>query len=476
MFRFAVVLIAGIIVFPHPAFSCSCSPEAEGPACSLVGSRDVIFNGRVLYSNDDGSGRFSQGTLVRFAVEEVFKGLPAGTAEAWIDPGSYTSCYAVYKVGERYLVFASKSPRGASASLAAMTGDRARQQKPVPPGFDIRYPPAIYLSAECHGSRLAGFAADDIRWLRAWQAGKTMTRVYGRVLEHYDLNFLPPRDEPPLTGAMVTVTGTSGTHTARSNEKGEYEIKDIPPGSYLFSASLEHYHLRHDNLPIELAPGACALLNAGLYTTGRIAGTAVGPDGKPLLGLKLDIARVLRDRTVHYEYSRRIRTGPRGEFEITDLSSGDFLLGVNLSGGPTLDVPYMAIYFPGTRDRASAQLVHIDAAEQKEGLVFRLPVRLQPRDVRVTVRWRDGSAVTNVRVAVFLEVGGHDAGLVNLDRTAAVAVPCLKELKYRIWARAFIDDDPKHRNRRIIDGEVQLEAGEPPAKLNIVLDKPSVLP
>ncbi|HTR37469.1 MAG TPA: carboxypeptidase-like regulatory domain-containing protein [Bryobacteraceae bacterium] len=439
-----------------------------------MGSRDVIFAGRVVYSNDDGSGRFAQGTLVRFAVEEVFKGLPEGTAEVWIDPGSYTSCYAGYKVGERYLVFASRTAQGTSAMF--ITRNRGPQQKPVPPGFDIRNPPDIYISAECHGSRLAGYAADDVRWLRAWRAGKTTTRIYGRILEHYDMYFLPPRDEPPLAGAMIAVRGASGTYTATSNANGEYEIKDIPPGSYTFSASLEHYHLRHDNLPVQLAPGACALMNPGLFTTGEIAGTAVGPDGKPLAGLKLDTARVFRDGTLHYEYGRRIITGSRGEFEITELSSGDFLLGVNLRYGPTLDVPYMATYFPGTHDRESAQLVHVNAAEHKEGLVFRLPAPLLPRDVQVTVRWPDGKSVTNVRVAVFLEVGGHDAGLVNVGQTATVALPCLKGLKYRIWARAFIDDDPRHRNRRIADGEVELEAGEAPAKLAIVLDKPDVLP
>ena len=68
MVRSAVVLIGGI----------------AGPACSLVGSRDVVFTGRLACSNDNGSGRFDQGTLVRFAVEEVFKGLLADTTEVWM--------------------------------------------------------------------------------------------------------------------------------------------------------------------------------------------------------------------------------------------------------------------------------------------------------------------------------------------------------------------------------------------------------
>lgn len=478
MLRSVVVLIAAVSALIEPAFPCSCGPTAGGPACSLVGSSDVIFTGRVAYSNDNGSGQFAQGTLVRFAVEEVFKGLPAGTTEVWIDPGSYTSCYAIYKVGYRYVMFASDPAKGGSASIVAMTVGRnqGQQQKPVPPGFDIRHPPKIYVSAECHGSRLAEYAEGDVQWLRAWKAGTTTTRIYGRILEHYDMYFLPPRDEPPLAGVTVKARGASGTYTVTSNLYGEYEIKGVPPGSYSFSASLENYHLRRDNIPIELAPGACAYLNAGLFTTGRIAGTALGPDGKPLVGLKLDIARVLSDGRVRHEYGRRITTGSRGEFEISELSSGNFLLGVNLQYRPTLDLPYAVTYFPGTNDRAFAQLLHLDPAEQKQGLVFRLSAPLQPRDVQVAVRWPDGSPAANVRVAVFLEIGGEGAGYTSADHAGMVAAPCLKGFEYRMWARAFVDDDPKQRNRRITDGEVHLEAGDRPARLTIVLDKPGVLP
>jgi hypothetical protein len=60
--RTALVLIAGM-AFAESAFPCSCSPAASGPACSLVGSQDVVFTGRLIYSNDDRTGRFAQGTL-----------------------------------------------------------------------------------------------------------------------------------------------------------------------------------------------------------------------------------------------------------------------------------------------------------------------------------------------------------------------------------------------------------------------------
>ena len=66
----------------------------------------MVFLGKVVFTNHDPSVGVMQGqdTLVRFEVEEIFKGLKAGTRYAWVDPGSF-SCYFVYAVGERWLVF-----------------------------------------------------------------------------------------------------------------------------------------------------------------------------------------------------------------------------------------------------------------------------------------------------------------------------------------------------------------------------------
>ena len=47
---------------------------------------------------------------MKFSVEEAFKGLPPNTTEVWVDPGSFTSCYAEYTVGRRLLVFAYGGP------------------------------------------------------------------------------------------------------------------------------------------------------------------------------------------------------------------------------------------------------------------------------------------------------------------------------------------------------------------------------
>lgn len=148
MVRSLVVFLLTASAFAPSLAACSCGPGAEAPACSRVGSRSVIFAGRVVFSNDDGSGRFDQGTLIRFTVEEAFQGLPEGTTEVWIDPSSYTSCYHNFPVGGRYLMFASGplTQRPPSAATKSAWRDSLGRPKPMPPGFDADHPPLIYVT------------------------------------------------------------------------------------------------------------------------------------------------------------------------------------------------------------------------------------------------------------------------------------------------------------------------------------------
>ena len=81
-------------VASRPTLGCDCG--APGPACAYVNAASAVFVGKVIFTDDDGSGTFMQRTHVHFQVEEVFKGLAPEAKDVWVDPGSFTSCYAEY--------------------------------------------------------------------------------------------------------------------------------------------------------------------------------------------------------------------------------------------------------------------------------------------------------------------------------------------------------------------------------------------
>ena len=152
MRHFVFGTICFFIIWPIAAFSCECGPP--GHASRYVKEASIIFVGRVLFTDDDGSGKFIQKTLVHFEVEEAFKGLGAEIHDVWVDPGSFTSCYARYCVGERFLVFAYGGTLLLKDTSAVSVVPGKTGTKPFPPGIDPKNPPKVYSAPECSGTRL----------------------------------------------------------------------------------------------------------------------------------------------------------------------------------------------------------------------------------------------------------------------------------------------------------------------------------
>lgn len=469
----AMRLLLGLFVGILPVAACHCSPDSYGPPCALVAHRDIIFLGKVVFSDDDGSGTFLQATLIRFEVHEVFKGLPAKTKEVWIDPGSYTSCYATYEVNQQYLVFASDYSKRFE-SISAMTVAARRSRKPLPAGIDPSNPPRIYLSAICHGSRAARNAAEDVAWLRQWSRGKTTTRIYGRVLEHYSMFFLPPRQELPLPGAKIQIQGAGKTYVAVSGGSGQYSFDHVAPGRYKFTVTLDKYHFPHQGLAVDVARGACAEINPGLFTTGQLAGLAVGPDGTPVSGVRLQLGRLHSSGKLELQPHLHVRTNSNGQFRMDELPSGDFLLGVNLDQRPpTRETPYPPVYFPGTRVRNAAVLLHLAPAGKLFDLKLRLPEPFRKRRVTLLVRFPNGAPAPGLMV--YMKINGNLADSALTDYRGQAELPCLAGLRYRIHASYPVEGySARQRTRIVLEGSAVLAAGTKPARLMIVLNRKRV--
>jgi hypothetical protein len=152
-----------------PSFACECG--SPGHASRYISTADTVFVGKVLFTNDDGSGTDMQQTLVHFQVDEAFKGPGPETHDVWIDPGSFTGCYAEYRIGERYLVFGYGTRVRTDSSAVTFNQKKSRgKPKPVPPGVDPKSPPKAYLAPECAGTREAkDLSTQEIAYLRKWK-------------------------------------------------------------------------------------------------------------------------------------------------------------------------------------------------------------------------------------------------------------------------------------------------------------------
>ena len=216
---------------PPCALSCDC--RGPKPACAYVAA-DAIFLGRVSFTNDDGSGTFAQATLVRFDVEEQFKGVPTDIRQTWVDPGSFTSCYENYKLGERYLIFARKVKPPNGSSAVTIMRERGGHRKPIPGAFNSANPPTLYYAPECSGSRPADSFPHldrDLAVLRAYRAGASLPRVLGNV-HLYPFRGWPTVSGPALKAARITMSSGTATLVTANNGDGDFTLADAPAGDY----------------------------------------------------------------------------------------------------------------------------------------------------------------------------------------------------------------------------------------------------
>jgi hypothetical protein len=393
------VVFAFVMTFNPAGFACECG--SPSPACAYISVAPVVFIGTPVYSNDDGSGTFIQQTLYKFTVDEIFKGLPEGTKAVWVDPGSYTSCYADYEIGTRLLVFASEGKFVPFDTAAMTVAKPAGKLKPLPPGFDPKMP--VYYAPECTGTRDAASAADDITWLRLWKKGDVRTRIQGLVLDGLDW---------PLPGVRVIANGRSGNLAATTDAAGAFSIEPVQPGKYDLNATLAGYDLPWKP-QVEVFERSCGYTRLSMGTAGALSGTVIDKSGGPVAGVELNLAR-MRSREETFPSIHNETTTANGFFRYENLPGGDYLIGVNLRSQPNVDTPYARTYAPGVSDRAGAKVFHLAPGQKLSHLRLQLPPRLRLRKIHVAVQWPDGRSAGQ---EVSVEADHDQGGLIDFENT-----------------------------------------------------------
>jgi hypothetical protein len=411
------------------AWPCDC--RAPRPACGYVGA-DAIFLGRVSFTNDDGSGTFLQATLVRFDIEEVFKGIPAGTKQAWVDPGSFTSCYEEYHLGERYLIVAQHKGQvpGESATMALVP--RKARPKPLSPGIDLARPPIIYWAPECSGSRPADrfpHIEMDYAMLRGYRAGQALPRIFGRV---YLAPFRgwPELNGPQLNGARVTLTSNGTTLRTTTRPDGTFALADAPAGVYGISAELPPFVPAQPKTILTVPEVGCGSQDVALRTTSKLGGIVVDHQGRPTARVPVKV-EVLSTREEH-STTLGAQTDAEGRFAIEGIPDTEVRLSYGSDQPSSGNVPYPLVYYPDTTSSSKAGTPRLHVGEQRTGLVLRLPVPPKVGRVTVKVLRSDGSVVNGAFVNARLN--GIYTEFAKTGPAGTAELPCLAGLQYQLEA------------------------------------------
>jgi hypothetical protein len=387
----------------------------------------------VGFTNDDGSGTFVQATLVRFDIEEVFKGLPQGTKEVWVDPGSFTSCYENYHLVERYLIVAQRKGQMPRDS-ATMTVSRASgKQKPLPPGIDPARPPVIYWAPECSGSRPAdGFPNIDVDYgmLRAYRAGQRLPRVFGWA---YLAPFRgwPGLGGPPLKGARITLTNDKATLTTTTQGDGTFTLAEAPAGVYSLKAEMLPLVPVLPQTLLTVPEEGCGSQDIALRTTSELRGIVLGRNGRPVprVPVGVEVSSTAGDQ---YPVTIETESDADGRFAIVGVPDTDIRLSYGSDRPSSERVPYPLVYYPDAAGESKAATLRLRVGERRTDLVLRLPAPPQVGRVRVKVVSQSGNPVSGAFIDAMLNGIYTESAKSGANGTADL--PCLEGLRYELEA------------------------------------------
>ena len=169
------------------------------------------------------------------------------------------------------------------------------------------------------------------------------------------------------------------------------------------------------------------------------------------------------------EYGHEARTAASGHYELTGLSPGAYVVGVNLTVPPSVESPYHRVFAPGATDRARATLVELALGERKTIAPLRMPAPIQEVTLTACVLGPDQRPATEASTQVLWHQGSRSASLLehpDLDDQGCFSFRALKGLRYEL--SAFVTSRRDGRGG-LFSLSQEITAGEQASPIRLVL-------
>ncbi len=355
----------------------ACTCMSSGPACQAFWTTDVVFDGTVTAleptsREETFSNRTFQVTdlVVTLQVRQAWKGVEGETVQVTTSD-SGASCGFDFKMGGRYLVFASRG------------------------GSDSR--PRVSL---CSFTRAYNGTGEPAAFFASLGAAETGGRVFGTI-ESFTRSFKPANSSsrtPMDLEVRLTGNGRTLTTTAKA---GRYEFSGLAAGNYGLSVLVpDGYSTWMATRPVEIPnQRACFESDFGLNPSGRISGWVVDRSGQGVSKVAVEVTAddIELDRQDFLQVAST-QSDNDGFFELRDLPPGRYIAGINLNDLPSEYRPYARTIFPGgneppmTIELALGQNVNLGR--------WVIPTPLSVVKLTGTVTWKDGTPAGGVFVSL----------------------------------------------------------------------------
>jgi SdrD B-like domain len=366
-----------IVLSPSIANACQCNRQA--PPCEEFPRASAVFIGRVIDSaeqkteiDSNGSKRTYDVGIIRFEVEEVFKGIESPTVE--IRSGtSGADCGYWFTRGERYLVYAYGDHTG---NLETNVCTRTRPIKD---------------------------AAEDLQYLRNRPRKGVGGRIYGTVGTPTEKRYEDFEQRlSGISGVEVTLSSPDGTESViKTNQAGSFEFKSLKPGLYIVKASApDGYVVDYPEMnQLDVQDGGCGKSDFKLLPTGGISGRILDSDGDPIAKGTISLLSTDAQGVELAEFQvSESWADEHGVFKFSNLPPGRYLLGFNLTDSADKLALYPPTYYPNALDQAKAKVIKLKLGEELSGYDITARKEVSAGVIQGMVFWDEKTPANNAEV------------------------------------------------------------------------------
>jgi len=444
----SVVLLLGfvVVVLLASATANACTCAGSGAPCESFGAAAAVFAGTVIGERTSEQPKQRDQIdidwtprAVKFSVEQAYSGVTGTEIEVFTGRGG-GDCGVRFKAGQRYLVYAYRYQDKLTTSICTRT-------KPF------------------------SQATEDLAFLGTLSSARSGVTIHGGIDRTEGR-----KGELLSSDISITIEGESQRKEIRPDAQGRFSISGLPAGKYKITLHLPDALTTSKNeYEIMVADRGCGGVRWYVTDNGRVNGRVVNADGEPVANILVGLVEPggnPKENQVKLD-----RTDDKGNFDFSAVPRGRYLITVNHTRFPEPDDPtnaYPPSFYPGVIDKEQAQAINVGPGEQLNDLVIRVPPKLPPSVVKVSVVWSDGSPVTKAFLSV-TDVTQSDSSLtrsVQTDEQGQVTINGYVGQKLVISARSDRTWVPSPRNEPMERAETaRVTVDRPTQTVRIVITK-----
>ena len=369
------------LALPVATWACSCS--TGDPPCHAAWKASAVFAGTVVELTRDAMQPDSRGivqangffgTHAIFEVAEGFIGMEGRGKRVEIRTGmGGGDCGYPFQRAESYVVYAYENTDG------------------------------LLVANICSRTATVDRAQGDLAYLRSLRNSGQFGYIYGVAgngegagrIDQALRMWLPSG----IPGVTVTLIGPGKSERLVTGEDGSFRFDHLSPGKYNVAVAKDGYSVRGGSAALEVHAAGCAYAWVTLVVDRRIVGKVTGADGFPAANIRVELVPTRPTEQNQLPFAvAETTTGSDGTYELRNIRSGEYYLGINPARTPSKDMPYTRYFYPGTEDPSHAGVVFVEEEPGTATYQFPIPAPQKQRSVAGFVYWPDGRPAEKVGI------------------------------------------------------------------------------